>query len=31
MKYLVLLIGDGDVPDWPGLSTDERLAVMKRF
>lgn len=31
MKNLVLLIGDGDVPDWAGLSTDERMALMKKF
>ena len=30
MKYLLLLIGDGDVPDWPGLSSDGRLAVVRR-
>lgn len=31
MKYLVLLIGDGDVPDWGSLSTEDRMAMMKRF
>jgi len=31
MKYLVLLIGDGEVPDWGTLSQEEQAAIMKRF
>lgn len=31
MKYLVLLIGDGDVKPWPEHTDDEKGAVMGRF
>ena len=31
MKYLVMLIGDGDLPAWDTLSPDEQGAAMQRF
>jgi hypothetical protein len=31
MKYLVLLIGDGEVKPWPEHTDDEKAAVMGRF
>lgn len=31
MKYLVMLIGDGDVPAWESLSPEEQGAAMQRF
>lgn len=31
MKYLVLLIGDGDMPAWETLTPEEQGAVMPRF
>lgn len=31
MKYLVLLIGDGDMPAWSTLSPEEQGAAMQRF
>ncbi|MGC0249042.1 YciI family protein [Pseudactinotalea sp. Z1748] len=31
MKYLVMLIGDGDVPAWDTLSPEEQGALMGRF
>lgn len=31
MKYLVLLIGDGEVKPWPDHSEEEKTAVMARF
>ncbi len=31
MKYLVLLIGDGDMPAWDTLSPEEQGAAMQRF
>jgi len=31
VKYLVLLIGDGEVKAWPEHSEEEKLAVMARF
>ncbi len=31
MKYLVLLIGDGDVKPWSDHTDDEKLEVMSRF
>ena len=31
MKYLVLLIGDGEVKPWPDHTDDEKTAVMARF
>jgi len=31
MKYLVLLIGDGDMPAWDSLSPEEQGAAMQRF
>ena len=31
MKYLVLLIGDGEVKPWPEHSDDEKRSVMARF
>ena len=31
MKYLVLLIGDGDMPAWDSQSPEEQAAAMQRF
>lgn len=31
MKYLVLLIGNGDEPDWETLSEAEQQATMQKF
>jgi hypothetical protein len=31
VKYLVLLIGDGDTKPWPEHSDEEKSAVMARF
>jgi len=31
MKYLVLLIGDGDMPAWETLTPDEQGAAMQKF
>lgn len=31
MKYLVLLIGDGDMPAWDTLTEEEQGAAMQRF
>ncbi len=31
MKYLVLLIGDGDVPAWDTMTPEEQGAAMQRF
>ena len=31
MKYLVLLIGDGDVKPWPDHTDEEKSEVMGRF
>ncbi|GGA58479.1 hypothetical protein GCM10011490_05530 [Pseudoclavibacter endophyticus] len=31
MKYLVLLIGDGDEPDWATMTEAEQAAAMQRF
>ncbi|HIZ98875.1 MAG TPA: hypothetical protein H9805_09910 [Candidatus Janibacter merdipullorum] len=31
MKYLVLLIGDGDMPPWSTLTEEEQGAAMQRF
>jgi hypothetical protein len=31
MKYLVLLIGDGDVKPWPDHTDEEKSAVMAQF
>lgn len=31
MKYLVLLIGDGELPSWNSLSEEQQAAGMKRF
>ncbi|HMQ38079.1 MAG TPA: YciI family protein [Micropruina sp.] len=31
MKYLVLLIGDGELPPWDSLSPEEQAAGMKKF
>ena len=31
MKYLVPLIGDGEVKPWPDHTDDEKTAVMARF
>lgn len=31
MKYLVLLIGDGELPPWDSLSPEEQADGMKRF
>lgn len=31
MKYLVLLIGNGDLPTWEELSTEEQAAGMEKF
>jgi hypothetical protein len=31
VKYLVLLIGDGDTKPWPDHTDDEKSAVMARF
>lgn len=31
MKYLVLLIGDGDLPAWNTLTPEEQGAAMQRF
>lgn len=31
MKYLVLLIGDGDMPAWDTQSPEEQGAAMQRF
>ena len=31
MKYLVLLIGDGDEPDWSTLNEEEQAATMQKF
>jgi hypothetical protein len=31
MKYLVLLIGDGDEKPWPEQSEDEQAAAMAKF
>ena len=31
MKYLVLLIGDGDLPPWNTLTPDEQAAAMQQF
>jgi hypothetical protein len=31
VKYLVLLIGDGELKPWPEHTEDEQAAVMRRF
>lgn len=31
MKYLVLLIGDGELKPWPEHTADEQAAVMQQF
>lgn len=31
MKYLVLLIGDGELPNWNTMTPDEQAAVMQQF
>jgi hypothetical protein len=31
MKYLVLLIGDGEVKPWPDHTDGEKMAVMAKF
>lgn len=31
MKYLMILAGDGDVPAWSGLTSEEQQALMQRF
>lgn len=31
VKYLVLLIGDGDLPSWSTLTSEEQAAAMLRF
>jgi hypothetical protein len=31
MKYLVLLIGDGELKPWPEHTAEEQAAVMRRF
>lgn len=31
MKYLVLLIGDGELKPWPEHSSEEQAEVMQRF
>ena len=31
MKYLVMLIGDGDVPPWDSLTDEEQAAAMGKF
>lgn len=31
MKYLVMLIGDGDVPDWETLTPEQQGAAMQQF
>ncbi len=31
MKYLVLLIGDGELPPWDSLSPEEQAVGIKRF
>lgn len=31
MKYLVLLIGDGELKPWPEHDEEEQAAVMRRF
>lgn len=31
MKYLVLLIGDGEVKPWPEHTDEEKVAVMEKF
>lgn len=31
MKYLVMLIGDGDLPPWSTLTPEEQAAAMQRF
>ncbi|QFG69221.1 YciI family protein [Ornithinimicrobium pratense] len=31
MKYVVLLMADGAVPEWSGMTQEEQAAVMGRF
>lgn len=31
MKFVVLLMADGAVPEWSGMTQDEQEAVMRRF
>ena len=31
MKYLVLLVGDGELKPWPEHTDDEQQAVMRQF
>lgn len=31
MKYLVLLIGDGELPPWDSLTEEEQMAGMQKF
>ena len=31
MRYVLLLMGDGDVPEWTGMTKDEQAGVIERF